>query len=79
MLSSRLFYERVRVIQGFLYLPPGVALDRTLSTSKKKFCIGRHTLSILNPSSLMLTELQKSLTSIDSFKKVMAKKDGEER
>ena len=65
--------------QGVLYISPGVALDKTPSTSKKKFCIGRLTSSILNPSSLILTELQKSLTSIDSFKKVMARKDDEER
>ena len=77
--SSRLFYERVRVTQGFLYLPPGVALDKTPSISKKKFCIGHLTLSILNPSSLILTELQKSIISIDSFQKVMVRKDGKER
>ena len=65
--------------QGVLCISPGVVLDKTSSTSKKKFCIGRLILSILNPLSLMLTELQKSLTSIDSFKKVMAKKDDEER
>ena len=64
--------------QGVLCISPGVALDKTPSISKKKFCIGRLTLSILNPSSLMLTELQKSLTSINSFTKVMAKKDDEE-
>ena len=64
--------------QGFLCISPRVALDKTPSTSKKKFYIGRLTLSILNSSSLMLTELQKSLTPIDSFKKVMARKDGEE-
>ena len=59
-------------------IPPGVVLDKTPRTSKKKFCIGRLTSSILNPSSLMLTELQNSLTSIDSFKKVIARKDDEE-
>ena len=64
--------------QGFLCISPRVALDTTPNTSKKKFCIGRLTLSIRNPSSLMLIELQKSLTSIDFFKKVMARKDGEE-
>ena len=64
--------------QGFLCISPGVALDKTSSTSKKKVCIGRLTLSILNPLGLMLTELQRSLTSIDSFKMVMARKDGEE-
>ena len=65
--------------EGFLCLPPGVALDRTPSASKKKFYIGCLSLNILNPSSLILTELQKSLTSIDCFKKVMARKDDEER
>ena len=53
--------------QGFLCISPGVILDKTPSTNKKKFCVGRLTLSILNPSSLMLTELQKSLTSINSL------------
>ena len=76
--NSRLSYERVRVTQKFLYLPPGVALDKTPCSSKKMFCIGRLTLSILNPSSLMLIKLQKSLISIDSFKKVMVRKDGKE-
>ena len=71
-------YKRVRVTQGGLCISPGVALDKTPNTSKKKFCIRRLTLSILNPSSLMLTKLQKSLTSIDFFKKVMAKKDDKE-
>ena len=47
-----------------------VVLDKTPSTSSgRKFKIGRLTSSILNPSNLMLTELQKSMTSIDSFKK----------
>ena len=55
--------------QGLPCIPPGVALDKTPSTSKKKFSIGRLTSSILNPSSLMLTELQKSPTSFDSFEK----------
>ena len=68
--------------QKFLCISPGVALDKTPSTSKKKFCIRRLTLSILNPSSLMLTELQKSLILIDFFKKVMvrrmARKDDKE-
>ena len=64
--------------QGLPCIPPGIVLDKTPRTSKKKFCIERLISSILNPSSLMLTELQKSLTSIDSFKKMMAKKDGEE-
>ena len=68
-LSSRLSFEGVRVTQGLLCTPPGVVLDKTPKTSKRKFAIGRLTLSILNPSSLMLTELLKSLTSIDSFKK----------
>ena len=77
-LSSRLSYERVRVSQEFLYILPGVALDKTPSTSKKKFCIGRLTSSILNPSSLMLIKLQKRLISINSFKKVIAKKDDKE-
>ena len=64
--------------QRFLYILLGVALDKIPNTSKKKFCIRRLTLSILNLSSLILTKLQKSLTSIDSFKKVMARKDGKE-
>ena len=69
MSNSKLSYKRVRVTQGLPCIPPGVALDKTPSTSKWKFTIGRLTSSILNPSSLTLTELQKSLTSIDSFKK----------
>ena len=69
MSSSRLSYKRVRVTHGLSCIPPGVALDKTPSTSKKKFSIRRLTSSILNPSSLMLTELQKSPTSFDSFEK----------
>ena len=69
MSSLKLSYERVRVTQGLSCMPPGVALDKTPSTSKWKFTIGCLTSSILNSSSLTLTELQKSLTSIDSFKK----------
>ena len=68
-LSSRLSFERVWVTQGFLCTPPGVVLDKTPRTSKRKFAIGRLTSSILNSSSLMLTELQKSPTSFDSFEK----------
>ena len=67
--SSRLSYERVKVTQGLPCIPPGVVLDKTPNTSKKKLRIRRLTSSILNPSSLMLTELQKSPTSFDSFKK----------
>ena len=73
-----LSYKRVKITQEFLYISPGIALDKTPSTSKKKFYIGCLISNILNPSSLMLTELQKSLTSIDPFKKVMARKDGKE-
>ena len=47
----------------------GVALDKTLNTSKKKFAIRHLTLNILNPSSLMLTKLQKNPTSFDFFEK----------
>ena len=64
--------------QEFLYISPRVVLDKIPNTSKKKFYIGGLTLSIFNPSSLILTKLEKSLTSIDSFKKVMARKDGKE-
>ena len=59
--------QRVWVTQGLVCIPPGVALDKT--PSGRKFTIGRLTSSILNPSSLMLTELQKSPTSFDSFEK----------
>ena len=76
---SKLSYKRVGMTYGFLCLPPGMALDKTPNTSKKKFCMRRLILSILNLLTLMLTELQKSLTSINSFKKVMARKDGKER
>ena len=65
--SSKLSFEGVLVTQGLVYIPPGVALDKT--PSGRKFTIGRLTSSILNPSSLMLTELQKSPTSFDSFEK----------
>ena len=66
-LSSRLSFERVWVTQGFLYIPPRVVLDEIPKTSKRKFSIRRLTSNILNPSSLMLTELQKNLTSINSL------------
>ena len=72
-------YERVEMTQGVLCISPGVTLDKTPSTSKKKFCIGRLTSSILNLLKVMLSELQKSLISIDSFKKVMARKDSKEQ
>ena len=62
--------------QGFLCILSKVVLGKTPSISKKKLCIGRLTLSILNLLSLILTKPQKSLISIDSFKKVMMKKDG---
>ena len=78
LLPSTLSNKRVRVTQGFLCISPKIALDKTPSTNKKKFCIGRLTLIILNPSSLMLIKLQKSLTSIDFFKKVMARKNSKE-
>ena len=68
-LSSSFLFERVWVTQGLPCIPPGVALDKTPSTSKWKFTIGRLTSGIFNPSSLMLTELQKSPTSFDSFEK----------
>ena len=68
-LSSRLSFERVWESQGLPRIRPGVASDKTPSTSGRKFTIGRLTSSILNPSSLMLTELQKSPTSFDSFEK----------
>ena len=53
--------------QGLMCIPLEVALDKT--PSRSKFIIGCLTSSILNPSSLMLTELQKSPTSFDSFEK----------
>ena len=68
-LSSRFLFKRVWVTQGLPCISPGVALDKTPSTSKWKFTIGRLTSGIFNPSSLMLIELQKSLTSFDSFEK----------
>ena len=68
-LSSKFLFKKVWVTQGLPCIPPGVALDKTPSTSKWKFTIGRLTSSIFNPSSLMLTELQKSLTLFDSFEK----------
>ena len=40
------FLERVWVTQELLYIPSGVALDKTLSTSGKKWSIGRPTSSI---------------------------------
>ena len=55
--------------QGLPCIPLRVVLDEIPRASKRKFVIGRLTFSILNPSSLILTELQKGLTSIDSFKK----------
>ena len=66
--SSRLLYKRVLVTQGVSYISPAVTLDKTPSTSKKKFSIGRLTSSI-SITKLMLTELQKSPTSFDSFEK----------
>ena len=67
--SLRLFFKRVWVTQGLLYILLGVALDKTPSTKKWKFTIGRLNLSILNPSSLILTKLQKSQTLFNSFEK----------
>ena len=67
--ESKAFFERVWVTQRLPYIPPGVMLDKTPNTSRRKFRIGRLTSDILNPSSLMLTGLQKSMTSINSFKK----------
>ena len=52
--SSRLSYKRARVTQGLPCIPPGVALDKTPSTSKKKFSIGH---------------LTSRMTSINFFKK----------
>ena len=53
--------------QGLVCIPPGVALDKT--PNGRKFTIRLLTSSILNPSSLILTELQKSPTSFNSFEK----------
>ena len=66
-LSSRLSFKKIWVTQVFLYIPPRVVLNETPRTSKRKVSIRRLTSNILNLSSLMLTELQKSLTSIDSL------------
>ena len=44
--SSRLFYKRFKVTLGLPCISPGVALDKTPSTSKWKFMIGRLTSSI---------------------------------
>ena len=68
-LSLKLFFKRVWVTQRLLCISPRVILYKTPRTSKKKFAIGRFISSILNPSSLILTELQKSLSSIGFFKK----------
>ena len=68
-ISSRFSSERVWESQRLPRIRPGVALDKTPSTSGRKFTIGRLTLSILNLLSLMLIELQKSPTSFDSFEK----------
>ena len=59
-IEFKAFLKRVWVTQKLLCIPLGVVLDKTPRTSKRKFAIGRLTLSILNPSSLMLTELQKT-------------------
>ena len=45
-LSSRFSFKRVLVTQGFSYISLGVVLDKSPSISKKKFSIGRLTLSI---------------------------------
>ena len=45
-LGSRLTFERVWVTQELPCIPPGVALDKTLSASGKKCSIGRLTSSI---------------------------------
>ena len=42
----KLFFERVKVTQWLLDIPPGVALDKTPSISKWKFTIERLTSSI---------------------------------
>ena len=68
-LSSKLSFERVWETQGLPYIQSEVALDKTPCISERKFTIGRLTLSILNPSSLMLIKLQKSPTSFDFFEK----------
>ena len=65
----KLSFGRVLVTSVLWWTLSGVELSKTPSTSERKFIIECLTLSILNPSSLMLTELQKSPTSFDSFKK----------
>ena len=65
--ESKVSLQRVLVTQGFVYISRRVALDKI--PSRRKFTIGYLTSSILNPWSLMLTELQKSPTSFDSFEK----------
>ena len=55
------------MIQGLVCILPGVVLDKI--PSGRKFTIGYLTSNILNPSSLMLTELQKSPISFNSFEK----------
>ena len=67
--NFQLFFGRVLVTLVLWWTLPGVKLSKTLSTSRKKFIIGRLILSIFNPSSLMLTVLQKSSTLFDSFEK----------
>ena len=66
-LSLKLSFVKVWVTQRLLCISPGVALDKTPSITGRKFTIGYLTSSILNPSGLMLTELQKSPTSFDSL------------
>ena len=65
----KLSFGRVLVTSVLWWTLFGVESSETASTSGRKFIIGRLTSSILNPSSLILTELQKSLTSFDSFEK----------
>ena len=68
-LCSRLSFERVWVTQGLSWTQPGVALDETPNTSKRKFRIGRLTSSTSNLSllNLMLTGLQESPLSFATF------------
>ena len=64
----KLSFGRVLVTPVLWWTLSGVELSKTLSTSRRKFTIGRLTSSILNPSSLILTGPQKSPTSFDFFR-----------
>ena len=65
----KLSFRKVLVTSVLWWTLPAVELSKTPSTNRKKFTMGRLTLNILNPSSLMLTKLLKSPTSFIFFQK----------